>query len=356
MALRKKIRSAGIIPAGSTQRVTMRDIAQIFGVTPPTVSLAMRNSPRVSESLRLKIQARAREMGYRPDPMLAALSHYRRSHIKSPISAELAWINCWPDQKKLRTHKEFNLYWQGAFAEAESCGYRLEVFDFGGTLKPTRLEQILHARNIQGILLPPVPGGPKPDWVDFHWNKFSVVRFGYSVTNPRAHIVTSDQLANGVMACENIQRLGYRRIGLVTGAHSSVRFAAGYLFHHMQSDTARFSPLILHQTNREEDRRALAKWVKIHRPDSIFTDVGQLPDLLAELHLRIPHDVGLAAFSTLDGNVDAGVYQNSEEIGRAAVQLLISLIHHNELGIPKICREVLVEGCWMDGSSLPDKK
>ena len=358
MALHKKSPAPpeSFIPSsGPTQRVTLRDIAKVFGVTPVTVSLAMRNSPRISESLRLKIQDKAREMSYRPDPMLAALANYRKSNLKTHIGAELAWINCWPNPKNLRAHKEFDLYWCGAFAEAEKCGYRLEEFDYNAVLSPARLEQILHARNIQGILLQPPGTGYKPVWQDFHWNNFSVVRFGYAIKNHRAHIVTSDQLANGLMACENIRRLGYRRIGLVTGAHSVVRFAAGYFYHQMQSGAAQFHSLILHETSREEDKRALAKWLKTHRPDAIFTDIGQLRYLLAELGVRVPQDIGLAACSTLDGNVDAGIYQNSEEIGRAAVQLLISLTHHNELGIPRICREVLVEGSWVDGSSLPVK-
>jgi hypothetical protein len=29
--------------------------------------------------------------------------------------------------------------------------------------------------------------------------------------------------------------------------------------------------------------------------------------------------------------------------------------NHNEYGIPKICHELLVEGRWGDGSTLPDK-
>jgi DNA-binding LacI/PurR family transcriptional regulator len=55
----------------------------------------------------------------------------------------------------------------------------------------------------------------------------------------------------------------------------------------------------------------------------------------------------------LDGNADAGIYQNSDEIGKTAVQLLISLIHLNERGIPAIPREVLIKGRWVDGSTLP---
>lgn len=34
--------------------------------------------------------------------------------------------------------------------------------------------------------------------------------------------------------------------------------------------------------------------------------------------------------------------QNPEEIGRAAIQLLIALITHDEIGIPKICRAPLM--------------
>jgi hypothetical protein len=55
----------------------------------------------------------------------------------------------------------------------------------------------------------------------------------------------------------------------------------------------------------------------------------------------------------LDGNADAGIYQNPEYIGKAAVEMLISLINHHYTGIPEICRELLIEGKWVDGSSLP---
>lgn len=341
------------------KRVTLRDIAKVIGTTSVSVSLALRNSARVSAALREKIQAKAREMGYRPDPMLAALAHYRRGSVQTPISAELAWINCWPDVKKLRSFKEFNLYWQGAFAEADQCGYRLEEFHLHGDLSATRLEQILRTRNIQGVLLPPLPAlahGPRPDWREFDWSRFSVVRFGYSSEQPRAHIVSSDQLANGLLACENIRRLGYSRLGLVTTQRPVVRFAAGYLHHQMNCEPAlQIPPLLLREANREADKRALTAWLKRCKPEVIFTDLQFIPDMLAELGLRVPRDIGLVTTSVLDGQADAGIFQNSEEIGRAAVQLVISLIHHAEFGVPKVCREVLVEGRWQDGRTLPSK-
>jgi len=34
---------------------------------------------------------------------------------------------------------------------------------------------------------------------------------------------------------------------------------------------------------------------------------------------------------------------------------LAGLIHQNERGIPQYCRRILVEGRWVDGTSLPNR-
>lgn len=134
------------------------------------------------------------------------------------------------------------------------------------------------------------------------------------------------------------------------------RFGAGFLFSQMKfSPNTRLPALAFKQERVDEDRQALKAWLNANRPDAILTDVGELRGLLSDVGCKVPKDVGLAALSVLDGNADAGIDQNSIEIGRAAIQLLISLINHNECGIPKICREVLVEGNWVDGTTLPSR-
>jgi len=37
------------------------------------------------------------------------------------------------------------------------------------------------------------------------------------------------------------------------------------------------------------------------------------------------------------------------------VQMMVSLINQNDRGVPKICREMLIEGRWVDGPTLPSK-
>lgn len=333
-------------------RVRMLDIARKLGVSQPTVSRALGDDPRISTAVRRQVREAAKALGYQPDPMLSALAHYRRSRRAVANAGALAWINGWPDPAELRRFREFDLYWQSAFDEAQRAGYRLEEFVLNEALPPKRLQSVLLARNIRGILIP--PHRTCPDWGDFRWSEFCIVRFGHSIATPRAHLVTSDQLTDGLIAFENIRAHGYTRIGLVVSSRSHTRFPAGYLMGQLSAASSlSLPPLVLRETDADADLTSLSAWLEQRRPDAILTDVAPLRDMLRRLGRRAPRDVGLAALSVLDGNADAGIYQNSEEIGRAAVQLVISMIHHNEYGVPAVCREVLVEGRWQNGHSLP---
>ena len=48
----------------------------------------------------------------------------------------------------------------------------------------------------------------------------------------------------------------------------------------------------------------------------------------------------------------SGVQQHSEEIGRAAVDLLFSKLQAGERGIPQLPRTLQVHGHWHDGQTL----
>ena len=87
------------------RQITLRDIAKELGVSHVTVSLALRNHPRISEATRERVQKKAEQMGYHPDPMLSALSHYRLTSKEKPVQAILAWPNPLKNPGKLKEHK-----------------------------------------------------------------------------------------------------------------------------------------------------------------------------------------------------------------------------------------------------------
>ena len=51
----------------------MKDLAQILGVSIPTVSRALKNSPEISRELCIKAQKLAKEMNYHPNPFAMSL-------------------------------------------------------------------------------------------------------------------------------------------------------------------------------------------------------------------------------------------------------------------------------------------
>lgn len=343
--------------------VTQVDVARALGIADSTVSRALRNNPKIPEARRREIQAAAERMGYRLNPMASGLAQWKR-HLGTPrIHASFAWLNLWRDPKKLHAPREFHNYWVGARSAAEKSGYRLEEFIVNDDLPLSRLENILTARGVQGILIPPHPFAP--DWEDFDWRKFSVVRYGRSCPQPPSHLVTGDQIANVMLGFQAIQARGYRRVGFVTGGWTLRRggwMKAGALLHQSTLPKGHRVPLLMFEESPlapeklyQQYLAQLAAWMKKSKPDAIFTDVADMKQLLKNVGYRVPEDVALAGYSVLDGDADAGINQNSEEIGRVGVLVLISLCDIHDVGIPKIPREILIAGNWVDGSTLPVK-
>lgn len=137
------------------------------------MALALRNSPKIRQATREKIQASAARLGYRPDPALTALNAYRKT-VRSPhYQATLAWLNNWPRQEDLLANDTFREYFEGANARARELGYRLETFWLHEEGLPLpKLGRVLKARGIQGLLLAPQP------------NSELVIDFDFAVSRP----------------------------------------------------------------------------------------------------------------------------------------------------------------------------
>jgi LacI family transcriptional regulator len=61
--------------------ITSRDVARLAGVSQPTVSRALRDDPRVSETTRQRVRDAARALGYAPSPIGRALSTGRSTRV-----------------------------------------------------------------------------------------------------------------------------------------------------------------------------------------------------------------------------------------------------------------------------------
>jgi DNA-binding LacI/PurR family transcriptional regulator len=336
--------------------VTLRDIAKEVGVSHVTVSLALRDHPRISDATKIRIKQKAEEMGYHPDPMLSALSRYRLTSKEKPKQAQLAWLNPLKNPKRLLQNEEFRLYWEGANEIARKLGFELEQF-FTEELSLSRMDTIFKTRNIRGVLIAPLVGEISSlNWDDFPWKNYAVVRLGRSLQGPLAHYVTSAQVSNTVLAYDRVLELGYQRIGFVGNSSKRRMFLAGYT----QAQTVHFPnqhlpPLLLDENKPDLMQPDFTHWMKTHRPDVIITDDIHILDWLKDMGCTVPGDVGILTTSIHDTPVNAGIDQNPLEIGRSAIRLLISLLNEHHFGIPDVRTTILVEGHWVHGSMLPSR-
>jgi LacI family transcriptional regulator len=355
----------------SGHRVTLADIAAKAGVHVTTVSLALRNHPRLPEATRQRIQALAKKMGYTPDPLLRALVAYRGRVIERRNTPTLAYVTNWATRwgwKRVTAHPDF---FAGAQAKAGELGYKLEHFWLGDEgMSQERLGQILFARGINGIIIAS-HGREMGDVLEFDWPNFSAVKIDYFPHRPMLHNVTNNQCDIARLAVHRVLQAGYRRIGFVMhrGWDHAVDhlWMAGFLCEQQQAPAEAHIPAHLfpepepverwlNESTAEvvPDSEAFVAWFEKHRPEVIVSKASFVLPLLRKMGLQVPRDVAFVDLflEETDGQI-AGVRQNHETVGALAVEILAGQLQHNKFGVPRIPTTTFVEGTWFDGRSCP---
>ncbi|EIQ00612.1 transcriptional regulator [Opitutaceae bacterium TAV1] len=345
----------------------MQDIAAMAGVHQTTVSLALRNRPVLPEATRERIREIARQLGYRPDPVLGALRARRRTAPVQGISGatgsvvaarrgfSIAFLTAAATADQWKRAPGYVRSRQGIDQRATETGYHVEEFWFDREhMTPRRATQILRARNVSGIVVVPLPT-PAP--LDLDWRHFACVSLTFSLLAASMHTVCNHHWETIRLACGRLQALGYRRIGLALNENSNNRvrsiWSGGVLEHNSRQPARQRVPPWMPASALP--REGFVAWLRQHRPDVILTIPPHLasvrPWLQAE-GLRVPADIGVATLDCMapDDEV-SGVYQEPEVIGRTAVDILAGLIQRNDLGLPGHPQATFIRGSWVDGKT-----
>lgn len=341
----------GSLEAAAGDPVSQRDIARHFGVSHVTVSLALRNSTRVSKTLADKIRNHAEEVGYRRDPVLFALASYRQRKSCTAVRGAIAWINAWHQPEMVQSFPEIERFRSGASEAALEHGFRLDEFRLGSELAPARLHQVLQTRNIRGLVLPPHPPGIK--WQGIPWQDYAIVTFGRIGGGPRGHQAVPSAVENMALSLRTMCSRGYRRIGCLTG--STLLRHAGYCMEESLPAVRRSfgNELPFLDLAAVPEKQAASKvrgWIREHDLEAVLADDAAVARWIAKAGFSVPGDIALA---TLAREGEAGMDLASGEIGRTAIQMLDVLMREKAAGFPPRFRQVAVEGTWVDGASLP---
>lgn len=339
---------------------SMADIAKATGVSKNTVSLALRGSPRISQETRNRIVEAAEELGYRLNPTVAQLMAQLRRSRAPGYQATLALVNAHTSREAFTAHSTIPYYVEGCRRRARQLGYRLDEFWLHEPELPVaRWVSILRARNIRGLLLVGMMEHNRlPAHLTELWREFPAVVTGVRTREPALSFACSDQHALALEAFEKAVALGYRRPALVLdGVIDRLiegRFTAGFLTgqNRLVAEELRTEPF--HEVAAARlDRKVFSRWLEKNRPDVIFTLYHEVRRWLQDLGLRVPEDLGLIQYEWRADHADwAGMDQRNDLVGEAAVDMLISMIHHNERGVPEHPRATMIGCHWVDGGTV----
>ena len=354
------------------RRVTLADVAKADGTHVTTVSLALRNSPRLAAGTRERIQALAKKMGYVPDPALQSLISYRNAVHKKVSPSVIAYLTNWTTRwgwKETTAHPEF---FEGAREAAEALGYKLEHFwAREPNLTYKRLDSILKARGIHGVILASY-SRESDDYVELDWTHLSGIKIDYLPHRPVLHNVSNNQCSIVRLAMAQCRRQGYQRVGMIMhrGWDHSVdnMFTAGYLCEQQNFAARDRIPALIfpdaepvenwinERGEVEVDTTVFRQWYERHRPEVIIGKASFIRPVLKQLDIHVPKNVCFVDLflDSTDGRI-AGVSQNHHAVGALAVEILAGRLAQNRYGVPQVPTTTHVDGTWISGLTLPQR-
>ena len=176
----------------------------------------------------------------------------------------------------------------------------------------------------------------------------------WSVTSPpNLPRACSATFRNFNCAWAALESCGYRRIGFFTNPGISIRtehqYVAAHLMKlHLLPPERRVSALSV--PPEKLNLATLRAWLDQERPDAVLVDDAHYMLPLLAQAANVPADLGVAALELSNAPAGmAGIDEHSEEIGAAAVDMLIGRLQRNECGMPGIPRLLHVPGSWRDG-------
>lgn len=326
--------------------VTMADVAAAAGVARSTVSKALRDDPSISAAQRERVKAVAAELGYRPDPLVANLMAQLHGTRRRHDPHHLAWIDLWTPDEQQRQGHDARPALQGARQRAAELGFGIEVYHAAAEgVGPERLRAILTTRSQWGVIFPPVPEAAME--YAFDLGGLASVAIGTSLRTPRLHRVSHNHFRSAQVACQRLRAKGLARIGLVlspaTDRRVEHRWRAAYLTEQSAWPTAeRLPPLIA----PPDAFPAFVSWLDTHQPDAVLASEPHVGSWLRRIGPKAPRLVGLALDHPTPGQW--GIAYRSEQLGAAAVEMVIGQIHRHERGLPENPHTLLIDGAWVE--------
>ena len=330
--------------------ITIKDVAARAQLSLAAVSYALRNHPKIPEPTRKRVLRIARELGYRPNPRVASLmAHIRRAHGRQP-GERIAFVWVHTTREQAARDPFLRKVFRGAHERAEQMGFALEEFwtnDAG--MNDQRLQRILRARGIVGVVLSPVTTDEASIALAWDWSPFAAAVIGNVTWTPELHHAGHHHYLGMRLTLAELARLGCARpVALIepkANERAKRTWEAAFLTHH----PARAMAAALIRITGPDHLAAAAAWVGAQTPDALIVGATELldaPGLRAMCRAMKLPIVTLHWDDTTPAGI-GGIDQGYDRIASHAVDLVVAQLNSNETGVPDLPRIMLFSGRWI---------
>jgi len=333
-------------------KITLKDLAEITGVSINTVSLALRNSHRINENTKNRIQSAAKKLKYRPN-MLARQFSLQKTNTVSLIipSIEVAiFPGIAAGVESVLSNNGFNLFFYNSYddpqKEAEQLNLLLEM-------------------NVAGIIIAPAQEKPNVTLLrEILQLDIPLVIIDRFLPEIATYFVGTNDRDMAFCCIENLVKLGHKNIGFITGPPNT--YTADERLMGYRSALEKYGIeyreelLVGWGFYTKHGVRGIASLLRLKPvPTAVFcindaVAIGAMK-VLSRLDIKVPDDISISCFfhginiiNRLLKTPMTGIHQPSYSLGIKAAEILLDLIKN--VKTPKIER-VLIPSRFITGSS-----
>jgi LacI family transcriptional regulator len=328
---------------------TIYEIAKIAGVSPTTVSKVINNYTDVSDKTRAKIQKILNEQNFLPNAQAQFLST-KRTWTLGIVYFENLGVGL--------NHPFFSGVIEAFKKQADKHGYSLLFGSKNDRLKNDTFLEYFKYRAVDGIAIICTDPSDK-ETLELIESDFPIVVI--DMFNKNTATVTSDNVEGCNLAIRYLYDLGHRKIAHISGSNypdnwPSIIRVEGYIKAMNKLNLKIESEYIVSAVNFDVSGgyTAMINLLKLkERPTAVFAACDKVAigaiNAIKDSGLSVPDDISIIGFDDIElakytTPKLTTIRQNSVEIGKSAVDLLVKQINEKaDLKINKIIPVELIE-------------
>jgi len=304
--------------------ITLKDVAELAGVSRSAVSRTFTEGASVSEKTRAKVERAAAKLGYHPNALASAMTTGRTkliglvaNNFHNPFFLEV-----------------FDLFTRGL----QERGLRPLLVNLSEETDPLQSVRMLRQYSVDGVIV--ASSTLPPDFARaFRDAGVPVVHsFGRFASAPRVHVVGIDNVECGRMAARTLIARGYRRIAFLGGpetATSTQDRINGFLDEATRHPKIHVSHSFASNYSFDAGRVEMTKQLMTDRAEAYFCgdDVIAIGALSAaqSAGLRVPGDVGIIGLNDMEmarwENIDlTTIHQPVRQMIKSSIELVVSML------------------------------